>query len=43
MGVSKTDLKEALAGAFTKKQILEELIYGSVAGLFICVGGHPFE
>lgn len=43
MGVSRKDLKDALAGAFTKKQILEELIYGSVAGVFICVGGHPFE
>lgn len=34
---------EHLFEAFTKKRILEELIYGSVAGLFICLGGHPFD
>ena len=28
---------------FTKKRIVEELIYGSVAGLFLCIGGHPFD
>jgi len=28
---------------FTKQRIMEELIYGSIAGLFLCIGGHPFE
>lgn len=29
--------------SFTRQRIMEELVYGSVAGLFLCVGGHPFE
>lgn len=28
---------------FTKKRVAEELIYGSVAGFLICLGGHPFD
>lgn len=28
---------------FTVQEICEELIYGSLAGLAICLGGHPFD
>ncbi len=34
---------EDLFESFTRQRITEELVYGSVAGLFLCVGGHPFE
>ena len=28
---------------FTRNRILEELIYGSIAGSLLCLGGHPFD
>ena len=35
--------REDLFESFTRQRVVEELVYGSVAGLFLCVGGHPFE
>ena len=32
-----------LSEIFTPKAIFEELVYGSLAGTAICLGGHPFE
>lgn len=40
--IKETDW-DSIFESFTKQRILEELIYGSIAGFFICIGGHPFE